>query len=148
MINAQLSGRITSNFIDFMNTIKCVIFDWDQTLYETFPVHMAGIQHAALECGRDVPSPADIINGYAATIEEHLEAVLGSPIEDPLAKYLAFYYQRNLEMCKPFPHAYEVLEELKAKGYTLGLLSNKESRAGFQEIQFSGLASFFDVFSV
>jgi pyrophosphatase PpaX len=60
-------------------------------------------------------------------------------------KYLEFYYQRNLEICKPFPHASEVLEELKSKGYALGLLSNKESRAGFQEIEFSGLAAFFDV---
>ena len=126
------------------NGLKAIVFDWDQTLYETFPLHRAGIEHAARECGREVPSAAAIIKGYAATIEEHLEAVLGPPLEEPLAQYLSFYYQRNLELCRPFPGALKVLEALRSKGYRLAVLSNKEDRAGFQELEASGLARLFD----
>jgi HAD superfamily hydrolase (TIGR01549 family) len=126
------------------NGLKAIVFDWDQTLYETFPLHRAGIEHAARECGRGVPSVGAIINGYAATIEEHIQTVLGLPLEEPLASYLRFYYQRNLEMCKPFPRAAETLGGLKEKGYRLAVLSNKEGRAGYQEVAASGLAQLFD----
>ncbi len=126
------------------NGLKAIVFDWDQTLYETFPLHRAGIEHAARECGRKVPPLGAIIKGYAATIEEHIQNVLGLPLEAPLESYLRFYYQRNLEMCKPFPQAAETLSNLKEKGYLLAILSNKEDRAGFQEVAGSGLAQLFD----
>lgn len=126
------------------NGLKAIIFDWDQTLYETFPLHRAGIEHAARECSREVPSVGAIIKEYATTIEKHLQNVLGLPLEAPPASYLRFYYQRNLALCRPFPKAAETVAGLKEKGYRLAILSNKEDRAGFQEVEASGLAPLFD----
>ena len=113
--------------------IKAVIFDWDQTLWDSWKLHLGAIQHAASFAGQVSPSPERILDTFGGTLEEHLVRLYGS-LERPMQGYLEFYHAQRLAMGRLFPGVAEVLASLRAAGYRSVVLSDKVESAGLEEV--------------
>ncbi|CAM3735812.1 prolipoprotein diacylglyceryl transferase [Erysipelothrix urinaevulpis] len=116
-------------FKKWMNTPRkpVILFDFDGTLMDT----ESSIKQAFVAVFKKYKPD------YTLSDEE-LQSFIGPTLHDSFAKYfdediideLVDYYRKvNLELhpefVKPMPHALEVLDELKAEGYRMGIVSNK-----------------------
>ncbi|WP_322965544.1 HAD-IA family hydrolase [Sphingomonas fuzhouensis] len=110
-------------------------FDLDGTLLDTSGDLAAAVNHALASIGRDPLSVAAVkpmIGGGArAMLHYGLDATGGYDPEtlDALHRRLLDYYEANLAVhTAPFPGALDALDELAARGVTLGIMTNKLER--------------------
>ena len=143
-----------SSQIHHLRSVDAVVFDLDGTLVDTAALHIA-CSHAAVRAvlGRDVddetvlrslgrPLPASVAvlaRGAGLTAEAKVDAYVPALVE----AFLAYYAAHRIDMVHPFPGVPETLAELRARGYALGLLSNKLRDWGTAELTALGLASYF-----
>ena len=109
-----------------------VAFDLDGTLLETHRDLGTAVNHAlALGGFATVPieSATDLIGGGAKImLKQAVDAQGGLEHEEfrKLYKAMLTYYGENYAVhTRPYPHAVEVLDELGARGVTVGVVTNK-----------------------
>lgn len=110
-----------------------MVFDWDQTLWDSWDLHLGAIQHAAGFSGNPVPSTQRILDTFGGALEDHLVRLYGSR-ERPMEGYLEFYRAQRQAMAGLFPGVAEVLSSLRAAGYRLAVMSDKVESAGLEEV--------------
>ena len=110
-------------------------FDLDGTLLDTSGDLTAAVNHALATLGRaplSVEAVKPMIGGGARAMLQHgLDATGGYDADtlDRLHRLLLDYYEANLAVhTAPFPGAIEALDELAARGVTLGIMTNKLER--------------------
>ncbi|MGO1304833.1 HAD-IA family hydrolase [Sphingomonas parapaucimobilis] len=110
-------------------------FDLDGTLLDTSGDLTAAVNHALGSIGRaplTVEAVKPMIGGGARAMLQHgLDATGGYDAEtlDRLHRVLLDYYEAHLAVhTVPFPGAIEALDELAARGVTLGIMTNKLER--------------------
>jgi phosphoglycolate phosphatase len=110
-------------------------FDLDGTLLDTSGDLTAAVNHALGSIGRaplTVEAVKPMIGGGARAMLQHgLDATGGYDAEtlDGLHRLLLDYYEAHLAVhTVPFPGAIEALDELAARGVTLGIMTNKLER--------------------
>ncbi|GAA3269161.1 phosphoglycolate phosphatase [Sphingomonas yabuuchiae] len=110
-------------------------FDLDGTLLDTSGDLAAAVNHALGSIGRaplSVEAVKPMIGGGARAMLRHgLDATGGHDAEtlDRLHHLLLEYYEAHLAVhTAPFPGAIEALDELAARGVTLGIMTNKLER--------------------
>ncbi|OMJ32191.1 phosphoglycolate phosphatase [Sphingomonas sp. Sph1(2015)] len=110
-------------------------FDLDGTLLDTSGDLTAAVNHALGSIGRaplTVEAVKPMIGGGARAMLQHgLDATGGYDAEtlDRLHRLLLDYYEAHLAVhTVPFPGAIEALDELAARGVTLGIMTNKLER--------------------
>lgn len=110
-------------------------FDLDGTLLDTSGDLTAAVNHALGSIGRaplSVEAVKPMIGGGARAMLRHgLDATGGHDAEtlDRLHHLLLEYYEAHLAVhTAPFPGAIEALDELAARGVTLGIMTNKLER--------------------
>lgn len=107
-------------------------FDLDGTLLDTFRDLGEAVNHA-LELGGfervSVESSKDLIGGGAKImLQQAVDAQGGMPDEEfrkLYKKMLAYYANHNADYSRPYPHAIETLDALKARGVKLIVVTNK-----------------------
>jgi len=109
---------------------KTIIFDLDGTLCETIYDIADSMNLAIKEYGYKENSVADyktfIGNGVKELIMRSLhEDTLNPKFEEILNLYIKNYEKLRTNKTKPFPKMVETLIELKNRGYTLAIISNK-----------------------
>jgi len=117
---------------------KAVVFDWDQTVLDSWDVHQSAIEHAARSVGLPVPSYKSIVASFTGRLEEHL-AQLFVNTDGLTERYVQFYRENHVVMSNLFPGMAVALGRLVAGGYRLGLLSNKLRRTAKPELEATGL---------
>ena len=129
-----------------LGNIRLIVFDWDQTLLNGWALHLKAVAHAALTTKQPVP-PDDLIvdRYYSMPFFEHLESLLPISTPEAVRVYLEFYDRNVGAMSRLFEGAAETLEELKASGLSLGLLSDKVKEYGVSELERSGISRLFDL---
>ena len=110
-------------------------FDLDGTLLDTSGDLTAAVNHALATIGRaplSVEAVKPMIGGGARAMLQHgLDATgdYDADTLDRLHRLLLDYYEANLAVhTAPFPGAIEALDELAARGVTLGIMTNKLER--------------------
>ncbi len=107
-------------------------FDLDGTLLDTFRDLGEAVNHA-LELGGfervSIESSKDLIGGGAKImLSQAVDAQGGLPNDEFKTLYkamLAYYSEHNAVYSQPYPHAVKVLDELKARGVKLVVVTNK-----------------------
>ncbi|TRD12204.1 HAD-IA family hydrolase [Erythrobacter insulae] len=107
-------------------------FDLDGTLLDTFRDLGAAVNHA-LELGGFDPAPLesskDLIGGGAKImLARAVDQQGGMPKDDFHALYkkmLVYYADHNAVHSAPYPHAREIVAELKARGVKVAVVTNK-----------------------
>ncbi len=109
---------------------KAVIFDLDGTLIHSLPDIHQNINVMLRRFGYAEKTEKEIMNYIGNGARKLVERSLGEGVSDEeVDKCLAFYNKIYTESGSPLTALFdgigEVLEELKARGYKLGILTNK-----------------------
>jgi phosphoglycolate phosphatase len=131
---------------------RAVLFDLDGTLIDSLPDLAAAVNRLLVGEGRE-PLAADRIkamvgDGAGTLVERAFAAAGGLPGPDVapyLARFLADYEPRSAETTRPWPGVEDALAELRRRGLSLAVCTNKPSRATEEVLGALGLTRFFDI---
>lgn len=131
-----------------MKILKCVIFDLDGTLANTYPGIFNSYQYACEQLG--IESPTDKVVGEAigAPLLEVFENRFNLPKDiaiEGTKQYRTYYAKQGLLEAEAYEGMNETLAELKARGYLLGVATLKKEDFAVTILENLGLAKYFDV---
>lgn len=126
-------------------TIKYVVFDWDGTLADTYPVISAAYNHTfdSLKMPR---IPYDEVKQITSSLQnkDTLEAIFGERRQEAAEVYYAYIGKHHATELAPILGAQKVLEYCRSKGIKNFLITNKKTRYVAEEIDCLGFAHMFD----
>ncbi len=126
--------------------VNTVIFDFDGTLADTFPLvyHTFKSLYKKYK-GKNVYTD-EIISTFGPTepaiIEKHFSE---HDIDEVKETYFKIYTDKHPELVKPRQEIKDLLDYLKGKGVKLGIMTGKSSRSLDISLQLMGLDGYFDV---
>ena len=128
-----------------MAKITTVLFDFDGTIMDTTDLIIKSWQNtfrklAGIEVNEDVILP---------TLGEPLELTLERffpdvPLQKCLDTYRGWHHDNFVDLIKMFPGMMELLEELKARGYRMGLVTSRLKYTTMLGVEKYDLGRFFD----
>lgn len=124
--------------------MKLITFDWDQTLWDSWKIHVSAVHHAAKTVGLALPSEDTIASAYySAPFDQHMEMIFAEATQRCMPHYLEFYDENVHRLAGLFDGVTETLETLTARGYLLAILSDKAEPYGSAELARSGVSHLF-----
>lgn len=137
-----------------LTRVDAVLFDLDGTLVDTIPLILACYQHtlAAHLPGYD-PGRKVIIGNLGRSLDDILfDYAAAAGVADPaaesramLATYRAFQRQNLSRLIRPYEGMRETLEQLRARGLTLGVVTSKVEWAARECYEYYGLGEFLPI---
>ena len=127
-----------------MNKYRLIVFDWDQTLWNSWDLHVAGIWHAADSLGLPRPPADEITPHYSMPILYHIREMFSDNAQAVHDIYQEFYRARMMELGHLYDGVLEAAACLKGRGYMLAVMSDKRRRYGEREASESGISELFD----
>lgn len=127
-----------------LKTPKAIIFDWDNTLVDTWPlIHKA--LHATFTKYGLTPWTFDETKAKVAhSARDAFPKLFGDKWEVAGQDYQAFYQRDHLTELKTLPLSEDVLKFLKAQGVYLAVVSNKKGHNLRKEVTHIGWDKYFD----
>lgn len=137
-----------------LTRVDAVLFDLDGTLVDTIPLILACYQHtlATHVPGYD-PGRKAIIANLGRSLDDILfDFAAAAGAADPaaesramLATYRAFQRENLNRLIRPFAGMREMLEGLRARGLTLGVVTSKVEWAARETYEHYGLGEFLSI---
>lgn len=125
-------------------TPRAFIFDWDNTLVDTWPV----IHSALNSLMREMNHPEWTMNQTRANIKKSMRdafpQMFGDRWEEASAIYQKAYRAIHLQDLRPLPDAEALLQSLKQRGIFIAAVSNKRGDNLRKEIDHLGWTHYFD----
>ena len=118
------------------NRFDLIIFDWDGTLINTIDWIVRCLQNAAVMCQCSVPEEQAVKDIIGLSIENAVNTLF--PEADPwthkqlVHHYSQIFFSRQLSREDLFAGVYDMLVELKQRGYRLAVATGK-GRAGLRQ---------------
>ena len=127
--------------------LRCILFDFDGTIFDTVEGITKSAQYAAGQLGVHVAA-------------ESLRCFAGPPLVDMFMEHFGFerddavratnhfrdrYRPIGLYECRVFPGVPELLAELRAAGYLLGIATSKPQPLAEELLRREGMTALFDV---
>ena len=127
-----------------MAPLKLIAFDWDQTLWHSWDVHVSAARYAADQL--DLPEPSEdlIASIFSVPFAQHLKILFAQATDQATEWYMEYYHSMGKELANLFAGVPEMLESLKADGYLVALLSDKRNVHGDKELESTTVAALFD----
>src|SRR5512134_2594362 len=126
---------------------RLVVFDWDGTLVDSTSLIATSIQEACRDVGHPVPSEEDaryvIGLGLAEAMRHVAPGLVEARFRELSERYRHHYLAREPQI-PLFRGAVELIDELRARGYRLGIATGKSRRGLDRALAATGLASRFD----
>jgi phosphoglycolate phosphatase len=132
--------------------VKAIVFDLDGTLVDTAPDIAAAINRTLAR--RGLPElPVDVVEGFTGYGADELVrrsfAAAGAPLDDAgmraeTERYLHHYGEHPADRSVLFKDARPVLEELKRRGFAVGICTNKETELSHTVLAAMELDGFVD----
>jgi phosphoglycolate phosphatase len=124
---------------------KAVLFDWDNTLVDSWAVILAAMNHTLVELGREPWSRIDIEARARLSLRDSFPALFGA--EAPRAEKLFYDYfgAIHLSHLAALPGAAELLEYLADRSVYLAVVSNKRGSYLRKEAAYLGWDRYFSV---
>lgn len=128
-----------------MKKINTVLFDFDGTIMDTNDLIFQSWQHT-FRTLRGIEVSHETIR---ATLGEPLELTMENffpevPLQKCLDTYREWHHDKFVDLIKLFPGMLELLEELRARGYKMGLVTSRLKYTTMLGVEKYDLARFFD----
>ena len=104
---------------------RALVFDWDNTLVDTWPVIGACLNATLAAFGLPTWSDDEVQARVRASARDSFPRLFGDRAEEAMAYYYETFEARHLERLAPLPGTQERLESLAASGRYLAVVSNK-----------------------
>ena len=127
-----------------MEKYKLIVFDWDQTLWNSWDLHVTGVWHAADKLGLPRPPVEEIAPHYSMPIINHIGEMFPENTQDVYDLYQEFYRAQMFKLGHLYDGVFEALSWIKGRGFTLAVMSDKRGRYGAQEADDSKVTGLFD----
>ena len=127
-----------------MSKYSLIVFDWDQTLWNSWDLHVAGVWEAADQLGLPRPPVEEIAPHYSMPIIHHIREMFPDNAQNVHDIYQEFYTAHMMSLGHLYDGVIEAISSLKGRGYVLAVMSDKRARYGGREASESGMAELFD----
>ncbi|MBS1659764.1 MAG: HAD family hydrolase [Bacteroidetes bacterium] len=108
-----------------MNTIQGIIFDLDGTIGNTLPLCIQAFRQSIEPLALKQLSDQDIIATFGPSEEGTIQTLIPEHYEQGIVNYLQFYQDLH-DLCPaPFPGIIDLLDQLKAKGVRIAMVTGK-----------------------
>lgn len=130
---------------------RLACFDLDGTLIDSLPTLYKGVELLAQQHGLTVPTPDEVSAMIGKGVRIFVQRLLtfwGLPeeqLERFLQKLLLNWAQLGEHWVRFFPGVAEALQDLKAQGVKIALITNKDEKMTFHFLQQRKWDTFFDV---
>lgn len=104
---------------------RAILFDWDNTLVDTWPVIHGALNLTLAKYGLDPWTLEQTRARVRKSMRESFPLLFGENWQEAGDFFLRSYGERHLQLLTPIPDAEETLRELHATGLFLGVVSNK-----------------------
>jgi phosphoglycolate phosphatase len=104
---------------------KAILFDWDNTLADTWPVIYASLKRTFEEMGKTPWTFEETKDRVHRSLRDSFPEIFGDRWEEAGKLYLQNFEQIHLERLQPLEGAKMVLDMLKATDIYLAVVSNK-----------------------
>lgn len=108
-------------------TPSAILFDWDNTLVDTWPVIHKALQDTFTHFEREPWTLDEVKNRVAKSMRDSFPALFADRWEEAGEIYVRQYRHYSSSMLEPLPDALRMLETLHARAIPLGIVSNKKS---------------------
>lgn len=105
---------------------KAVIFDWDNTLVDTWPIIHAALNNTFRDCGLREWTIEETMAKVRKSMRDSFPIVFGNNWQKAAELYQAHYRSIHLQKLTPLPKAEEVLKRVRQMGLFNTVVSNKK----------------------
>ncbi|MBT3361299.1 MAG: HAD family hydrolase [Rhodospirillales bacterium] len=123
---------------------RAVIFDWDNTLVETWPSIHEALRRTFIQYGREPWTYEETTQRVRKSMRESFPPLFGDAWEEAGAYFKGEFTSIHLDLLKPAAGAAEMLTDLNDSGFYLGVVSNKHGDVLRDEAAFLGWQGFFE----
>lgn len=128
--------------------VNTVLFDLDGTLINTNDIILESFKHTF---SVHVPELEFDVELFKSFIGPSLQQTFSNYVEDEkidamIESYLSHYRANEFDYFEIYPNVYEVISELKRRGYKLGIVTTKFKKAAWPSFSHYKLDELFDVF--
>ena len=104
---------------------KALLFDWDNTLVDTWPCIGKATNITRTAFGLDPWTPAEMRAHVAGSLRDTFPRIYGDRWEEARETYLKAFAAIHLDMLQVLAGAEQLLNAARTKGFHLGVVSNK-----------------------
>jgi len=104
---------------------KAVIFDWDNTLVDTWPLIQNAIDKAMVKMGREPWGLQKVRDNVHKSMRESFPEIFGDNWQEAGEIYINTYRSTNLKQIQLLPNALRLIKKLEEKGILQFVVSNK-----------------------
>ena len=122
---------------------KAIVFDWDNTLADTWPLIHDAMNEARVAFGKETWSPQEVKDRVHKSMRESFPAMFGDDWQEAGKIYLDSYAKNNLTNLRLLPGALNLLKELKKQNIRVFLVSNKIGITLRKEVEALNLNEYF-----
>lgn len=122
-----------------------VLFDWDNTLVDTWPIIHRALNLTLVHMGHEEWSFEKVKNNTKKSMRDAFPELFGDRWEEAAKHYQQSYRSLNLQHLNELPGAEAMLQALKARGVFMGAVSNKKGDTLRTELAHIGWDKYFDV---
>lgn len=131
-----------------MMKYKCILFDLDGTLVNTFPGILHSYQYAAGKIGIPLLTEeivGEVIGAPLAEVFRKRFSLSEDMVEEALFHYRKYYAESGLHEIEHYDGMLDTLIALKKRGYLLGVATLKKESFAKEILSKLGLAQYLDV---
>ena len=122
---------------------SAVIFDWDNTLVDTFPVIRDALNTTLLAFGHTPWTMDETRQRVRRSARESFPELFGDEWERAMDLFYNRYYEIHTEKLEIIAGARELIERLASKSLTLSIVSNKRGDVLRAEVAHLGWTGYF-----
>ncbi|HBJ01084.1 MAG TPA: pyrophosphatase PpaX [Lysinibacillus sp.] len=125
--------------------LKALLFDFDGTLLNTNELIIQTFMHVLNERFPGQFSPKDCLKFIGPSLKQTFNDIAPGEEEALIAKYRAWNIEHHDELVSQYPDVVSTLEQLKAQGILLAIVSTKRNDTIDRGLSILGAAHLFDV---